>query len=102
MRRIASIDRACAALLCSPGWEPHYRTLQKGVFASKFPGIRRTLWTFVNRTEYDISGPHLRLPHEPGRRYFDLWRGVELVPAFTTNQGVVSANLASDFLISTG
>src|SRR5436190_5085149 len=32
VRRIASIDRACAALLSSHGWEPHYRTLQKGVF----------------------------------------------------------------------
>src|SRR5690349_14184846 len=94
VRHIASIDRACAALLCSPDWEPHYRTLQNGVYASKFPGIGRKLWTLVNRTEYDISGPQLRLPHETWRRYFDLWRGVELVPAFTTNQGVLSINLS--------
>jgi formylglycine-generating enzyme required for sulfatase activity len=96
VRRIASIERACAALLCSPGWEPHCRTLQKGVFASKFPGVGRTLWTFVNRTEYDISGPQLRLPHKAARRYFDAWHGVELAPVVTTNQEVLSANLSFD------
>jgi formylglycine-generating enzyme required for sulfatase activity len=96
VRRIAGIERACAELLCSPAWEPHYRTLQKGIFASMFPGVRRTVWTLVNRTEYNVSGPQLRLPNETGRRYFDLWHGVELVPVFATNQGVLTANLSFD------
>ena len=94
VRRIAAIERGCAGLLTSYGWEPHFHTLQKGVFASKFPGVRRTLWTLVNRTEYDIPGPHLRVPHETGRRYFDLWHGVELKPVITTNQAALSANLS--------
>ena len=94
VRRIATIERGCAGLLTSHGWEPHYHTLQKGVFASKFPGARQTLWTLVNRTEYDIPGPQLRVPHESGRRYFDLWHGVELTPVLTTNQGAWSANLS--------
>ncbi len=94
VRRIATIERACAGLLTSYGWVPHYHTLQQDVFASKFPGVRQTLWTLVNRAEYDIPGPQLRLPHETGRRYFDLWHGVELDPVITTNQGVLSANLS--------
>ena len=94
VRRIAGIERVCAALLCSTDWEPHYHTLQNGVFASKFPGQGRTLWTLVNRTEYDISGPQLRLPHQTGRHYFDLWQGAELVPSFATNHGVLNANLS--------
>jgi len=94
VRRIATIERACGDLLSSSGWEPHYRTLQKSVFASKFPGVGRTLWTLVNRTEYDIPGPQLRVAHETGRRYFDVCHGVELTPAFTTNQGIGSANLS--------
>ncbi len=93
VRRLATIERACALLLTSSGWEPHYHTLQAGVFASKFPGERQTVWTLVNRTEYDIPGPQLRLPHETGRRYFDLWHGVELTPVITTNLGVLSADL---------
>jgi len=93
LRHVAAVERAAAGLLASRDWEPHYHTLQKGVFASKFPGEHRTLWTLVNRTEYDIPGPQLRVPHETGRRYFDVWRGTELTSAFTTNQGVLNANL---------
>ena len=80
VRRIAAIERGCAGLLANYGWEPHYYTLQKGIFASKFPGVRRTLWTLVNRMEYDIPGPQLRVPHESRTRYFDLWHGMELSP----------------------
>ena len=94
VRRVAAIERACSAMLISSEWEPHFNTLQKGVFASKFPGARRTLWTLVNRTEYDIPGPQLRVPHETGRRYLDLWHGVELTPVITTDQGSLSANLS--------
>ena len=94
VRRIAAVERGCAGLLVGSGWEPHYHTLQKGVFASKFPGVNQTLWTLVNRTEYDIPGPQLRVPHETGRRYFDLWRGAELMPVITTNQGALSASLS--------
>ena len=93
VRRIAAIERAFPLLLTSSGWEPHSPTLQKGVFASKFPGERRTLWTIVNRTEYDIPGPQLRLPRETRRRYFDLWHGVELTPLLTANQGAPIADL---------
>jgi gamma-glutamyl hercynylcysteine S-oxide synthase len=93
VRRIATIERACASLLTSFGWEPHFHTLQKGIFASKFPGPRQTLWTLVNSAEYDITGPQLRLPHESGRRYFDLWHGKELLPVIATNQGTLSAEL---------
>jgi gamma-glutamyl hercynylcysteine S-oxide synthase len=94
LRRLAAIERACADLLISPAWEPHFHTLQKGIFASKFPGPRRTLWTLVNRTEYDIPGPQLRLPHTEGRRYFDLWHGEELHPVLADNAGVPSASVS--------
>lgn len=94
LRRISAVERGCASLLISGGWEPHFHTLQKGIFASKFPGAGRTLWTLINRTEYDIPGPQLRLPHESGGRYFDLWHGIELTPVIATNAGVSSASLS--------
>ncbi|MBU6411661.1 MAG: SUMF1/EgtB/PvdO family nonheme iron enzyme, partial [Verrucomicrobia bacterium] len=94
LRRIAKIERAFASLLVSRDWEPHFPVLQRGVFASEFPGEQRTLWTFVNRMEYDIPGPQLQIPYHPSTRYFDLWHGAELKPAFVTNSGVVSAMLS--------
>jgi len=94
LRRVAKIERACADLLVSRGWEPHAPALRKGVFASEFPGDRQTLWTIVNRMEYDITGPQLRIPHRPSARYFDLWHGVEVQPVLTTNNGVLFADLS--------
>lgn len=79
--RFTEIERAFADNLRSPDWEPHTPTLQPGVFASKFPAAESTLWTMVNRNEYDTSGEQLAIPHSEGTRYYDLWDGRELTPA---------------------
>lgn len=80
LRRVATLERAMADLLASPAWEPHTPTLQTGVFASRFDGKRESLWTMVNRSTINISGPQLQVPRQAGMRYFDLYHGVELVP----------------------
>src|SRR5674476_780228 len=80
LRRIAKIERRFADYLVSPAWEPHTPTVQYGVFASRWPLANRTLWTIVNRTAFNIQGPQLQVPVQPGMRYFDLWNGKELKP----------------------
>jgi len=80
VRRVATIERAVAPFLVSPGWEPHAPTSSYGVFASRWPLGSQTVWTIVNRDEYDLSGPQIELPSQDGMRYFDLYRGVELKP----------------------
>jgi formylglycine-generating enzyme required for sulfatase activity len=90
LRRVATIERAMAPLLISPEWEPHTPTLRYGIFASKFPGQGRTLWTIVNRSEYDVPGRELEVPHTPGTRYFDLWKGVELKPELQGSTATLS------------
>jgi formylglycine-generating enzyme required for sulfatase activity len=77
--RITRIERAAAPLLVGPDWEPHAPTLQAGVFASRFPGAQGTLWTLVNRNEFAVTGEQLRVPAAQGLRYYDLWRGSELM-----------------------
>jgi len=90
LRRIATIERAFPDLLISKEWEPHTPTVQKGVFASRFPGPKQTLWTIINRYPYQIEGPQLRIPYTPGTRYFDLWHGVELKPELEDKEAVLS------------
>jgi formylglycine-generating enzyme required for sulfatase activity len=80
LRRTGAIERTFAGLLISRGWEPHAPVLQYGIFASKFPGAGRTLWTLVNRNEFALRGAQIRVAFEPGMHYFDLWHGVELKP----------------------
>ena len=78
--RFTRIERAFGETLQSADWEPYAETLQAGVFASRFPGKSGTLWTMVNRNEYDVSGDELRIAHRDGIRYYDLWHGTELTP----------------------
>src|ERR1700723_1514746 len=39
-----------------------------------------TVWTIVNRNEYDVDGDQIEVSSKEGLRYFDLYHGVELKP----------------------
>jgi hypothetical protein len=80
IRRIATIYRQFPGIWNSASWEPAVPVLQQGVFASKFPGLDQTVYTFVNRDSADRDGAQIQLPYEEGMKYFDLWHGNELVP----------------------
>lgn len=90
-RRVATIERGVAPFLTSPDWQPFYPTQHAGVFASRWPKDGQTVWTLVNRNEYDVDGDELAVPAEPGMRWFDLYHGRELVPVA---QGGGKATLA--------
>ncbi len=79
-RRIATIERAVVPFLASQEWEPFYPMLRYGVYASRWPLGTETVWTIVNRNEYDTNGAQISVPVQNGMRYFDLYRGVELKP----------------------
>jgi formylglycine-generating enzyme required for sulfatase activity len=79
-RRIATMERALAPFLVSKDWEPMAPTLRYGVFASRWPRGDKTVWTIVNRNEYEVDGPQIELPAETGVRYFDLYHGAEITP----------------------
>jgi iron(II)-dependent oxidoreductase len=79
-RRVATIERAVAPFLVSADWEPLAPMLRYGVFASRWPLHDQTVWTIVNRNEYDVEGHEIELQPEDGMRYFDLYHGTELKP----------------------
>ncbi|WP_416306784.1 formylglycine-generating enzyme family protein [Neptunicella sp. SCSIO 80796] len=95
LRRIATIFRQFSQLLVSPDWQPYFATLQQGVFATCFPKEYLSLWTIVNRNEYEITGEQLVINHHAGTGYFDLWNGVELQPRFDSDNAVLSFNMES-------
>ncbi|KRD30346.1 sulfatase-modifying factor protein [Lysobacter sp. Root916] len=88
LRRIAAIERRFAACMVSLDWRPYERTLQAGVFASRFPHAGATLWTLVNRNEYEVAGEQFAVPHFEGQRYFDVWNGVALSPRLQDGRAV--------------
>lgn len=89
-RRVATMERAVAPFLVSPGWEPYYPTHSYGVYASRWPLASQTVWTLVNRGEYNIEGPQLSVPWRKGMRYFDLYHGRELAPQRHGDQNTLS------------
>ena len=93
LRRLATLSRKFSALLVSADWEPYATALQQGVFASMFPGADSTLWTMVNRNEYDMSGDQLAVKHREGRLYFDVWNGSELQPRIQNGQAILALHL---------
>ena len=90
VRRIGHIERRFSELLAGSDWEPHTPVLQYGIFASRFRGDSETLWTLVNRNEYDVTGRQLETAHRDGARYFDLWHGVEIHPLVENNKDLLS------------
>jgi len=80
IRRIAMIYHEFPGIWNSAEWEAHIPTLQKGMFASRFPVLNKTVYTLVNRDSIDIQGRQLKLPYVAKLRYFDLWNGIELIP----------------------
>lgn len=91
--RFTRIERALAEYLRSPDWEPHTPMIQSGVFAGRFPAASGTLWTIVNRNEYDVTGSQLTVTHQPGMRYYDLWHGIELKPVPAANKVTLNFEL---------
>jgi gamma-glutamyl hercynylcysteine S-oxide synthase len=84
-RRVATIERGIAPFLVSAEWEPHTPVLRYGIFASRWPFHQQTVWTIVNRNEYDADGQQIELERAEGMRYFDLYHGIELKPDHNPN-----------------
>ncbi|HEX7729363.1 MAG TPA: SUMF1/EgtB/PvdO family nonheme iron enzyme [Terracidiphilus sp.] len=89
-RRVATMERGIAPFLVSHDWEPFYPMHRYGVFASRWPLNGQTVWTIVNRNQYDTDGRQMSVPYVAGERYFDLYHGVELTPVREGDESVLS------------
>ncbi len=89
-RRVATIERESARFLVSKDWEPMAPMLQYGVFASRWPLGDQTLWTIVNRNEYDVLGDQMEISTSGDAHYYDVYHGVELKPGTRGGNPVLS------------
>jgi gamma-glutamyl hercynylcysteine S-oxide synthase len=80
IRRVATMERSLSQLLTSESWYPLFPTLRFGTFASRWQQKNETLWTIINRNEYDVQERQFAIPSEGPMHYFDLYHGVELEP----------------------
>jgi gamma-glutamyl hercynylcysteine S-oxide synthase len=80
IRRMAAIYHHFPDVWNSPEWQPHIPTLQKGIFASVFPGAGERVYTLINRDSLDRDGRQLMLPFAANMHYYDIYHGKELTP----------------------
>lgn len=89
-QRVGTMERGVAPFLVSQAWEPFFPMRHYGVYASRWPLNEQTVWTIVNRNEYDVNGPQMTVPMEDGAHYFDLYHGVEVKPERDSKDAVLS------------
>ncbi len=94
-RRVAILERGVSRFLNSSEWEPFFPMNFYGVYASRWPVGDETVWTIVNRNEYDTEGRQMSIPTSAGVRYFDLYHGAELHPERDGKQDVLTFSLES-------
>jgi iron(II)-dependent oxidoreductase len=95
-RRVATMERAIAPFLVSADWEPLYPMHSFGVYASRWPLRGETVWTIVNRNNYDITGRQMGVAAAAGVRYFDLYHGVELHPDTEQQNAVLTFDVEAN------
>jgi formylglycine-generating enzyme required for sulfatase activity len=84
LRCILPIQRRYASLFAGEGWTPLVETLRPGIYAGLWEENEIRLWTLVNRTNQEVTGKLLVVPHLAGDLIFDLMKGGE---AGTTQNG---------------
>jgi iron(II)-dependent oxidoreductase len=93
LRRMSAMERTLAPFLISQDWEPFFPMSNSGVFSSRWPSGEKTIWTIVNRNEYNITGYQMELPFQEGMRYYDLYHGREITPVKNGNKVILSFEL---------
>lgn len=80
IRKTHAIKTKYADAFASDIVAPLVTTLSEGVYANRFSGENRIVWTLYNSTDRPHEGSILRVRHNPGDRYTDSWNGAALLP----------------------
>ncbi len=87
-------ENAEAFLTSEP--ECYVKTLSGSVFANRFPGKNKTVWTLWNRSDRTFRAPSLSVPYRPGVHYFELCRDSEIQAVRSGNRVELSPEIPTD------
>lgn len=68
------------------------------VYANRFAGKGRTLWTLYNGRNTPVRGRVLAVDHVPGATYHDAWNGRELTPTVENGKAYLDLDLQAQGL----
>lgn len=93
LRAILPILRRYAPLFAGEKWTPLVPTLHPHVYASRWEGEGKTLYTLVNRAGTAAEGPLLQADASSRARWFDLIAGKEIRPAEARSGRVIEGRI---------
>jgi hypothetical protein len=75
--------------------EPEWlvQTLQRGVYANRFPAGNYEVYVLFNDLPYTAEGALLEIPHEDGAVYSEAWEDVALMPRVTDGVARISLSI---------
>ena len=68
-------------------------TLVSGVYANKFPGKGRTVWTFFNGNFVTVNQSVIALDYQTGDKFFDVWNKSEIKPVIKDGKAYIRLRL---------
>ena len=68
-------------------------TERTDVYANRFPGKGRTLWTLYNARPTTVRGTIITIPHQEGATYRDEWNDRDLKPVIRDGKAILSLEL---------
>jgi len=63
------------------------------VYANKFSGDERTVWTLYNGRYTTVRGPVLAIEHQDGATYYDAWNDKVLTPEIIDGKAIINMKL---------
>jgi hypothetical protein len=73
---------------------PLVATLNTNIYANRFPGSNRTVWTLYNASSNTVTGELLMVPYNANSLYYDAWNAQLLTPRISGTNAYLTLSIA--------
>jgi uncharacterized protein DUF6259 len=93
IKRYLNIHKTYIDCFNSQQPEPFVQTERGHVYANKFSGKNRTIWTLFNGRFTTIRGPVIAIDHQLGATYYDAWNQKTLTPKIVNGKAIIELKM---------
>jgi hypothetical protein len=98
MIKSTAIKKKLSDCFYSTNIAPLVTTERAYVYANKFAGKDKTVWTIYNGRFTTVRGPVLAIEHKEGAKYYDAWNDKFIVPQIVNDRAIITQKLGPQAL----
>lgn len=98
LKKSLTIKKKFVDCFTSNKCEPLVPTEKANIYANKFPGNNRILWTVYNGRFTTVKGVVLAIEHKEGATYYDAWNNKTIEPKIVGGKVIITQKLAPQSL----